>query len=183
MLVFAPRCAGHRLCAFPPEPLQPVCTRVEVFRSDPSHLITALLLCCLERLLCGVPLQVITCADFHPMHCSLFAYSSSKGCIRLGDLRSAALCDRSAKTYQEKAPEVSAVEGRLRHDAGWANTRRLVLMHHHRLFQQPVLWQSITSARQSPRQSTSHHWSKRTQQYHLCIDFNCTTAGWPLLLL
>ncbi|KAF6266396.1 WD40-repeat-containing domain protein [Scenedesmus sp. NREL 46B-D3] len=49
--------------------------------------------------------EVITCADFHPMHCSLFAYSSSKGCIRLGDLRSAALCDRSAKTYQEKAPE------------------------------------------------------------------------------
>ncbi|WIA15464.1 hypothetical protein OEZ85_002105 [Tetradesmus obliquus] len=49
--------------------------------------------------------EVITCAEFHPGHCSLFAYSSSKGCIRLGDLRSAALCDRSAKTYQEVEPE------------------------------------------------------------------------------
>jgi hypothetical protein len=52
-------------------------------------------------------LQVITCADFHPSHCSLFAFSSSKGCIRLGDLRSAALCDRSAKMYQETEPEVN----------------------------------------------------------------------------
>jgi WD40 repeat protein len=56
---------------------------------------------------CNMHPQVITCADFHPSHCSLFAYSSSKGSIRLGDLRSAALCDRSAKTFQETEPEVN----------------------------------------------------------------------------
>lgn len=46
-------------------------------------------------------LQVITCAEFHPSHCHVLAYSSSKGCIRLADMRSAALCDRHAKAFEE----------------------------------------------------------------------------------
>eukprot|EP00199_Chlamydomonas_sp_CCMP681_P000598 CAMPEP_0119107090 /NCGR_PEP_ID=MMETSP1180-20130426/7944_1 /TAXON_ID=3052 ORGANISM="Chlamydomonas cf sp, Strain CCMP681" /NCGR_SAMPLE_ID=MMETSP1180 /ASSEMBLY_ACC=CAM_ASM_000741 /LENGTH=476 /DNA_ID=CAMNT_0007092523 /DNA_START=103 /DNA_END=1533 /DNA_ORIENTATION=- len=45
--------------------------------------------------------EVITSAEFHPQHCNLFAYSSSKGCIRLADMRSAALCDRHAKAFEE----------------------------------------------------------------------------------
>lgn len=31
--------------------------------------------------------EVITAADFHPFHCHHLVYSSSKGCIRLADLR------------------------------------------------------------------------------------------------
>eukprot|EP01113_Clastostelium_recurvatum_P010014 TRINITY_DN1489_c0_g1_i1.p1 TRINITY_DN1489_c0_g1~~TRINITY_DN1489_c0_g1_i1.p1 ORF type:complete len:506 (+),score=104.80 TRINITY_DN1489_c0_g1_i1:86-1519(+) len=46
--------------------------------------------------------EVITSAEFHPHHCNLFMYSSSKGTIKLGDMRSAALCDRSAKTFEEE---------------------------------------------------------------------------------
>ena len=45
--------------------------------------------------------EVITSADFHPSHCATLAYSSSKGSIRLLDMRQAALCDRHAKLFEE----------------------------------------------------------------------------------
>lgn len=41
--------------------------------------------------------EVITAAEFHPHHCNVFVYSSSKGTIRLCDMRSSALCDRHSK--------------------------------------------------------------------------------------
>jgi serine/threonine-protein phosphatase 2A regulatory subunit B len=41
--------------------------------------------------------EVITAAEFHPIHCNLFMYSSSKGTIKLADMRDSALCDRHAK--------------------------------------------------------------------------------------
>jgi serine/threonine-protein phosphatase 2A regulatory subunit B len=41
--------------------------------------------------------EVITAAEFHPSHCNLFMYSSSKGTIKLADMREAALCDKYAK--------------------------------------------------------------------------------------
>lgn len=51
--------------------------------------------------------QVITCAEFHPQHCHHFAYSSSRGGIRLSDLRASALCDRHAKSFEATEPPVS----------------------------------------------------------------------------
>ncbi len=45
--------------------------------------------------------EVITAAVFHPTHCALFAYSSSKGCIRLADMRQRALCETHAKLFEE----------------------------------------------------------------------------------
>lgn len=42
--------------------------------------------------------EVITAAEFHPMHCNYFAYSSSKGTIKLADMRESALCDHHAKS-------------------------------------------------------------------------------------
>ena len=42
--------------------------------------------------------EVITCAEFHPHDCAQFAYSTSKGVVRLCDLRSHALCDTPART-------------------------------------------------------------------------------------
>ena len=45
--------------------------------------------------------EVITAAEFHPVHCSLLIYSSSKGTIKLNDMRSSALCDRSARMFEE----------------------------------------------------------------------------------
>mmetsp|Transcript_5290 Transcript_5290/g.9393 ORF Transcript_5290/g.9393 Transcript_5290/m.9393 type:complete len:504 (+) Transcript_5290:229-1740(+) len=48
--------------------------------------------------------EVITAAEFHPFHCNLFMYSSSRGSIRLGDLRAQSLCDVNAKTFEEPEP-------------------------------------------------------------------------------
>lgn len=45
--------------------------------------------------------EVITCAEFHPQHCHLFMYSSSKGTIKLNDMRSNSLCDTHAKVFEE----------------------------------------------------------------------------------
>ncbi|XP_021962368.1 protein phosphatase PP2A 55 kDa regulatory subunit isoform X2 [Folsomia candida] len=45
--------------------------------------------------------EVITASEFHPTSCNLFVYSSSKGTIRLCDMREAALCDRHAKLFDE----------------------------------------------------------------------------------
>lgn len=42
--------------------------------------------------------EVITAAEFHPNHCNVFVYSSSKGIIRLCDMRASALCDQHAKS-------------------------------------------------------------------------------------
>ncbi|KAJ9688208.1 hypothetical protein PVL29_014100 [Vitis rotundifolia] len=44
--------------------------------------------------------EVITSAEFHPTHCNMLAYSSSKGSIRLIDLRQSALCDSHAKLFE-----------------------------------------------------------------------------------
>lgn len=46
--------------------------------------------------------EVITSAEFHPSHCNIFAYSSSKGTIRLIDMRQSALCDRHSKLFEEQ---------------------------------------------------------------------------------
>ncbi|KAG9143291.1 hypothetical protein Leryth_010218 [Lithospermum erythrorhizon] len=45
--------------------------------------------------------EVITSAEFHPSHCNTLAYSSSKGSIRLIDLRQSALCDSHSKLFEE----------------------------------------------------------------------------------
>jgi serine/threonine-protein phosphatase 2A regulatory subunit B len=42
--------------------------------------------------------EVVTSAEFHPNHCNLFVYSSSRGTIRLADMRQRALCDKQAKS-------------------------------------------------------------------------------------
>ncbi|XP_052488512.1 serine/threonine protein phosphatase 2A 55 kDa regulatory subunit B alpha isoform-like [Gossypium raimondii] len=46
--------------------------------------------------------EVITSAEFHPAHCNMLAYSSSKGSIRLIDLRQSALCDSHAKLLMKR---------------------------------------------------------------------------------
>ena len=43
--------------------------------------------------------EVITAAEFHPIHCNLLAYSSSRGFIRLVDLRQSAVCDHNARMW------------------------------------------------------------------------------------
>ncbi|XP_048136797.1 serine/threonine protein phosphatase 2A 55 kDa regulatory subunit B beta isoform-like isoform X2 [Rhodamnia argentea] len=45
--------------------------------------------------------EVITSAQFHPVHCNLLAYSSSRGFIRLVDMRQSAICDHSARILQD----------------------------------------------------------------------------------
>ncbi|KAF8705255.1 Protein phosphatase 2A regulatory subunit PR55, partial [Rhizoctonia solani] len=46
--------------------------------------------------------EVITAAEFHPIDCNTFMYSSSKGTIKLADMRDQALCDGHAKQFEEE---------------------------------------------------------------------------------
>jgi serine/threonine-protein phosphatase 2A regulatory subunit B len=48
--------------------------------------------------------EVITAAEFHPSSCNEFVYSSSKGTIRLCDMRSNALCDNHSKLFVDPTP-------------------------------------------------------------------------------
>ncbi|KAG7836056.1 hypothetical protein KL943_001705 [Ogataea angusta] len=45
--------------------------------------------------------EVITSAEFHPTDCNLFMYSSSKGTIKLNDMRVNSLCDNHARVFEE----------------------------------------------------------------------------------
>ncbi|GMG27710.1 unnamed protein product [Ambrosiozyma monospora] len=45
--------------------------------------------------------EVITSAEFHPIDCNLFMYSSSKGTIKLNDMRVNSLCDNHSKIFEE----------------------------------------------------------------------------------
>ena len=45
--------------------------------------------------------EVITSASFHPTQCNVFMYSSSKGAVKLSDMRAAALCDQHSKVFFE----------------------------------------------------------------------------------
>ena len=49
--------------------------------------------------------EVITASEFHPKECNLFVYSSSKGTIRLCDMRQSALCDNHSKCKLETENE------------------------------------------------------------------------------
>ena len=44
--------------------------------------------------------EVITASCFHPTHCNLLMYSSSRGCIKLGDMRQRALCDQHSSSLK-----------------------------------------------------------------------------------
>ncbi|KAL3421314.1 protein phosphatase PP2A regulatory subunit B [Phlyctema vagabunda] len=46
--------------------------------------------------------EVITAAEFHPQSCNWFMYASSKGTIKLADMRESALCDKHAKQFEQE---------------------------------------------------------------------------------
>lgn len=45
--------------------------------------------------------EVITSVQFHPLHCNLLSFSSSRGAIKVCDTRQSALCSGYARTYAE----------------------------------------------------------------------------------
>ena len=45
--------------------------------------------------------EVITSAVFHPSNCALFAFSSSRGAVRLADMRERALCSSHSRLFEE----------------------------------------------------------------------------------
>lgn len=51
--------------------------------------------------------EVITSADFHPIEPHTFMFSSSRGAIKVGDMREAALCDKRAKVFEEEEDAAS----------------------------------------------------------------------------
>ncbi|EDN06243.1 protein phosphatase PP2A regulatory subunit B [Histoplasma mississippiense (nom. inval.)] len=46
--------------------------------------------------------EVITAAEFHPTSCNWFMYASSKGTIKLADMRQSALCDQHHKQFEQE---------------------------------------------------------------------------------
>ena len=46
--------------------------------------------------------EVITACEFHPSQCHTFAFSNSRGAIKLGDMRRSSLCDAHAKVFEEE---------------------------------------------------------------------------------
>ncbi|KAK2740748.1 protein phosphatase 2A regulatory subunit cdc55 [Myotisia sp. PD_48] len=46
--------------------------------------------------------EVITAAEFHPTSCNWFMYASSKGTIKLADMRQRALCDEHHKQFEQE---------------------------------------------------------------------------------
>lgn len=51
--------------------------------------------------------EVITAAEFHPESCNLFMYASSKGTIKLADMRESALCDQHSKRKSLKSQSMA----------------------------------------------------------------------------
>lgn len=51
--------------------------------------------------------EVITAADFHPYYAHSFMYASSKGVVKMADMRHQALCDNQAKFYTDKKEKKS----------------------------------------------------------------------------
>ncbi|KAJ2986727.1 hypothetical protein NUW58_g4890 [Xylaria curta] len=51
--------------------------------------------------------EVITAAEFHPVSCNWFMYASSKGTIKLADMRESALCDQHAKLFEQEEDPAS----------------------------------------------------------------------------
>lgn len=49
--------------------------------------------------------EVITCAEFHPKNCNYFMYSSSKGAVKLCDMRINSLCDNYSNSSNTKVFE------------------------------------------------------------------------------
>lgn len=68
--------------------------------------------------------EVITSAEFHPHHCHLFVYSSSKGTLRLCDMRASALCDRHAKRERLLQVSTAACSASVTHKRNVASSCR-----------------------------------------------------------
>lgn len=51
--------------------------------------------------------EIITSSDLNPKNCNDLIYSSSRGTIRLVDLRDSAICDSYHKIFEDSVPEVT----------------------------------------------------------------------------
>ncbi|KDO27686.1 hypothetical protein SPRG_07315 [Saprolegnia parasitica CBS 223.65] len=51
--------------------------------------------------------EVITAADFHPSHCNIMMYSTSRGSVKLGDMRTSALCDSHSRLFEDQEDPAS----------------------------------------------------------------------------
>ena len=46
--------------------------------------------------------EVITCARYHPVDSNVFLYATSKGVIRVADMRKSSICDQTAMQFQRE---------------------------------------------------------------------------------
>lgn len=86
--------------------------------------------------------EVITAAEFHPQSCNWFMYASSKGTIKLADMRESALCDQHAKRESMGNHQNRLFTDILPHRirAGRGPLCTLILLRNHLLhFRRPIL--------------------------------------------
>jgi serine/threonine-protein phosphatase 2A regulatory subunit B len=120
--------------------------------------------------------ELITCAEFHPISCNIMIHSNSSGHIKMNDLRQAALADDSTREFfeQRKSPssqmfaEVlppSAVS-----DVKFSNCGRYILS---RDFLTLKVWD--VNMESKPLKTIQVHGRLRTRLRHLyeddCLDF------------
>ncbi|KAI1729859.1 serine/threonine-protein phosphatase 2A regulatory subunit sur-6 [Ditylenchus destructor] len=75
-------------------------------------------------------LEVITTASFHPVHCNIFAYGTSRGSLRLCDMRDSALCDRPSQVFEDESPSPKSFFSEIASsisDAKFSHDGRLIL--------------------------------------------------------
>ena len=78
--------------------------------------------------------EVITAAEFHPQSCNWFMYASSKGTIKLADMRESALCDQHAKRGCISCHRISNLQlTRLRVRTGGRSLLTILLFRDHLL--------------------------------------------------
>lgn len=75
--------------------------------------------------------EVITAAEFHPISCNWFMYASSKGTIKLADMRESALCDQHAKRKSSTACPKAMLTSALRIRTGGRPIFAILLLRDH----------------------------------------------------
>jgi len=73
--------------------------------------------------------EVLTGAEFHPLSCSSFVYSTSKGLVNMADMRNRALCDKTIRSFKDKEGKksfFSDIVGAIS-DVKWSNDGRYIL--------------------------------------------------------
>lgn len=121
--------------------------------------------------------EIITKSHFHPVHCNMLMWSTSRGDIKMGDLRERSLCDVSPKVYRDKGPMPKSFFGEILSyisDAKFSNDGEYILT---RDFLSLKLWDIRVEHEPVKKVSIQDHLIPRLSELyegdHLFDKFEC----------